>query len=465
MGKFKVLFISPNHDTEPRIPLGIAILVSCLKNIGAEVRLLDTTFMCGYANVTNRYKEEKGLVEKSDMERYYGEPEVADLDLHMAQLIEEFDPDLVAMSLVEHNFALGMRLLKRVKECTSVPTMVGGILPIIQPEMVIEQEPVDMVCVGEGEDTIAEIVARMRENRPVDDLKNLWVKHEDGVRRNQTGPLVDLNRIPYQDWDLFDERCLYKAFMGKVYRCGSFEMSRGCLKRCAFCVAPAIRNAISRNHQYQRWKTPERLVEEIAFFAKRYRLELVHFCDTNFLLGLDIDYLMRLSRLYTSRIGLPFLIQTGADTIKEENVSILKEMGCVTMSVGVESVNADIRKRIMKKQLSDRTIEKAFNLARKYDIRTTANYILGLPYETEEDVWESIRFNNRLAPPSIAVHYFVPFLGTELYDLCVKQGFYSGFDPGADVYRESPLETPTLSKQRINELLHVFVEEYQRNKM
>jgi anaerobic magnesium-protoporphyrin IX monomethyl ester cyclase len=464
MGKFKVLFISPNHDTEPRIPLGVAILVACLRNVGAEVRLLDTTFMCGYANVTNKYKEEKGLVEKSDMERYYGEAQVVDLDLHVAHLIDEFSPDLVAMSLVEHNFALGMRLLTRVKECASIPTLVGGILPIIQPDMVIGQNPVDMVCVGEGEETMAEVVVRMRDGRPVEDLENLWVKTGGGIRKNRPGRLVDLDRIPYQDWELFDERCLYKAFMGKVYRCGSFEMSRGCLKRCAFCVAPAIRRSISGNHHYQRWKTPEGLVEEIALFVKRYRLDLIHFCDTNFLLGLDVDYLTRLSPLYTRQVGLPFLIQTGADTLKEEKVALLKEMGCVTMSVGVESGNTEVRKRTMKKHISNATIEKAFELARKYDIRTTANYIVGLPYETEEDVWESIRFNNRLNPPSIAVHYFVPFLGTELYDLCVNEGFYSGFDPGADVYRESPLETPTLSKKRINELLYLFVDEYQKNR-
>ncbi len=139
-------------------------------------------------------------------------------------------------------------------------------------------------------------------------------------------------------------------------------------------------------------------------------------------------------------------------------------MNCVTISIGVESGNPNVRQKILKKYTSNEVILKAFDLAKKYNIRTTANYIIGLPYETEEDVWESIEFNKRLNPLSVAVHYFVPFIGTELYDICVKEGFYKGFDPNADVYRESPITTSTLSKERIDELLYIFTDEYNKNK-
>ena len=59
--------------------------------------------------------------------------------------------------------------------------------------------------------------------------------------------------------------------------------------------------------------------------------------------------------------------------------------------------------------------------------------MIGVPFETEEDVRETIAFNRELAPPSIAVTYFTPFVGTELYDISVREGFYEPFSIGSRV--------------------------------
>jgi radical SAM superfamily enzyme YgiQ (UPF0313 family) len=189
---------------------------------------------------------------------------------------------------------------------------------------------------------------------------------------------------------------------------------------------------------------------------------MLHFCDTDFLVSMKFPYLQELSCLYKKEVGLPFMMQAGAETINEGNIKLLKEMNCITMSIGVETGSESLRRKVLHKNISNERIKYAFRLAKEYGIRTTANYMIGLPFETEEDVMESIRFNKELLPPSIAVTYFIPFVGTEFYNLCIEKGYYKKFDPDADTYRESPLETEYLSNRRINELLDIFVQEYNK---
>ena len=84
--------------------------------------------------------------------------------------------------------------------------------------------------------------------------------------------------------------------------------------------------------------------------------------------------------------------------------------------------------------------------------------MVGLPTETEKDVQETIEFNKYLNPPSIAVCYFTPFMGTELYDLCVRDGLYEPFQE--NVYDYPPLKMPQLPQNRIKELVKEFTDDF-----
>ena len=103
-------------------------------------------------------------------------------------------------------------------------------------------------------------------------------------------------------------------------------------------------------------------------------------------------------------------------------------------------------------------IKKAFDLCRKYELRTTANYMVGLPYETQEDVYDTIRLNRVIDPPSIAVTFFTPFIGTDLYDVCIKEGFYKPFQE--NVYEYPPLEMPQLPQEKILSLVKEFTDDF-----
>ncbi len=65
---------------------------------------------------------------------------------------------------------------------------------------------VDIICIGEGETPFRELCLRIRDGKPYDAIRNLWVKTGKGVVKNDIGPLEDLDRLPFPDWSLFDKR-------------------------------------------------------------------------------------------------------------------------------------------------------------------------------------------------------------------------------------------------------------------
>jgi len=440
--------------------MAASILCAAIKNAGHEVRIFDTTFIGSKFQTDIHYSEKKGTVKKSKIDDYIGNLDNRPIDTIISSVINDYSPDLIAVSLLERNYSQAMTVIKEIKKISNAPVLIGGILPTISPEFVININEVDMICIGEGEGPLVDVCNAIAENKKFDDISNIWLKKDGKIYQNSLRPLIDMNQVPEQDWSPFDSRHLYRAYKGNVYKNGTFEFARGCLKVCSFCVAPQLRKVQSNIGHYHRFKNPENVVSEIVNKVKPYDLNLIHFGDTDFLFGMKEQTLETFSNLYKKHIDLPFLIQTSAEAINEQKMKLLKMAGCDNISVGVESGSERIRKQIIHKYVSKQKIIDAFQLGRKYKIRMTANYMLGLPDETEEDIMESISLNKEINPPAISVFYFTPFLGTELYDLSLKKGYIQGFKPDTNVHKESPLEMPHMPKEKIDHLLEYFIKDF-----
>jgi anaerobic magnesium-protoporphyrin IX monomethyl ester cyclase len=331
----KILFVYPNHQSELRIPLAISILIAQIRKLGHEVKLFDTTFM-GEFKTDNEAMEKLGTHLHTD---FNITSNTLSPKNELNKIISEYRPDFIFVSLVERNFKFCKELLKDI----DIPVLIGGILPTIAPNFVSNEQWVDYICVGEGE---LEIEAFLKNPR------NIYPTN-----------LIDLNNIPFQDWSDFDERHLLKPFMGKVYKGGSFEFSRGCLKNCSFCVAPKIRKTLEGLGKYHRFKSPKRCIEEIK--EKVDSLEMVSFGDTDFLSGVPKKTIWELLKLYSKEINLPFTIQTGVETLLDPiTLYWLREAKCCAISVGIESGSEKIRKSVIHKVIPIDLMKKAFRLCR-----------------------------------------------------------------------------------------------------
>ena len=208
-----------------------------------------------------------------------------------------------------------------------------------------------------------------------------------------------------------------------------------------------------------RSKRPERLVDEVHTLANTHNLEFILFGDENFLITPKV-ILRQLADFWIKGVGLPFFCSARAEFVNEEKIRILKDMGCHTLAIGIECGNEEYRKKFLKRHMSNKKIKDAFDLCKKYGIRTTANNMIGLPYETEEIVKKTIDLNIEIQPDSCSNSIFAPYIGTELHRICVKEKFIEDGIPEEISMRKSILHMPPpyLSNERINELYEKLME-------
>jgi radical SAM superfamily enzyme YgiQ (UPF0313 family) len=137
--------------------------------------------------------------------------------------------------------------------------------------------------------------------------------------------------------------------------------------------------------------------------------------------------------------------------VDEDFIRMLKDAGCYRVSFGVESGNEYIRNEVMNRKMSNEQIIRAFELCHRYGLETNAINIIGIPGETEEMIWDTIRLNRIIKPTTSGVNIFYPYRGTKLGDSCFAQGLvdekrYYDF---TSERRETILAYPEQYKERL----------------
>ena len=452
----KILFVYPNKEGYPIIPLGISVLAGVVKSANHIVDLFDITFMMP-KRLDHVAIEKIRTVKKVDFEKYWGSGDNVDVNEEFRKKILSFEPDLIAFSIVENNYSGARKLFKVAKEITDKPIIAGGIFPTVAPEFFIEDDNVDIICMGEGEYTISELANKLDSKEDFSNIPNCIVKHKGKIIKNDFAKYYDWEPLTYQNWEIFDKRHLFKALTGKMWKTGFFEMSRGCPFQCSYCVNATYQKLFKCLGKYHREKPVECAIKELEHMKDKYSLELIFFNDENFLMMSKT----RFEEFYTKfkeRVNLPFFIQTRAENLlDEEKVRRLKETNCVSVGVGVESGSPRIRKEVLNKKTPDDVYIKAFANCNKYDLRTTAYVMVGLPFETAEDILVTAEFCKKIKTQSLGLAIFAPYHGTKLYDVCVQNGFIEDkYDEDISVNYSSILKMPQLTEEKLEELYYKF---------
>ena len=198
---------------------------------------------------------------------------------------------------------MAKRLLQIAKETSSALTIVGGLFPTIMPDLFINSNDVDLVCVGEGEYAMIELAARLDLAEEISGIPNLVVKHNGNIIHNKLSAYYNWEPLVFQDWEIFDERHLLKPFMGKMNRTGFFELSRGCPYKCAYCTNRLCQEIFKSLGRYNREKPIEYAIKEIEYLKKKHNLGLIFFNDENFL-TMKNDRLADFCKKFRSRVEL-----------------------------------------------------------------------------------------------------------------------------------------------------------------
>ena len=325
--------------------------------------------------------------------------------------LDRFEPDLLAVSVMTTNYQYCIDLMREL--VIPCPVIFGGVHPTLCPKDVIAHSFVDIVCIGEGDEAVPELCQAMQERKDYSHISNLWIKKNGQIIKNPQRPFVDLNTLPVPDWSLFDERHLFRPFDGEIYTGGFYLTSRGCPGRCTYCVNEILQHISKDYGKYFRRMKPEKIYEQIKFLIDRYRVNWLRFGDDTFLLY-PVSELREIKDLIKP-LHIKFACSVRPDTVTQEKVHLLKEMGCVSVAVGIESGNEELRRTQLNRPISNKQIENALAWITGEGMRAVTFNLVGSPEETRENVFETIRLNKKLKVDAANVYIVYPFPGSILY--------------------------------------------------
>tara|TARA_Y100000590_G_scaffold470173_1_gene662524 strand:+ start:1207 stop:2796 length:1590 start_codon:yes stop_codon:yes gene_type:complete len=457
----KVQFIYPNTYGMNMLPPAIAIFSSLLKSNGHKIQVFDTTYYAvDFGIDADGTKMERLNVVPFNMGSRDIRLRTTDWKEDLNKQLNDFKPDLIAMSSTEDMWELGIKILKQAKDYkikNNVPVLVGGVFPTFAPEICFKDEMVDLVCVGEGENALLDLCKKIENKEDFSDVTNLWVKKEGKLlKKNSISKPVDINTSPKIDISIFEENRLYRPMAGKVYKMFPVETIRGCPYTCTFCNSPDQMNLYKKETKggYFRKKSMDLVYKELKHFKDNHGVEYNYFWADTFL-AMSKKEFDEFCEMY-SGIKLPFWIQTRPETVTEYNMKRLAEVGLHRISFGIEHGNEEFRAKILDRRWKNKDIIEKLKIPRKYGIKFSCNNITGFPHETKKLAFDTIELNREINGDNATINAFMPFHGTPLRKMCEDLGLIKPETITKCITGESVLDMPQYPRHEIEAIKKCF---------
>lgn len=372
--------------------------------------------------------------------------------------IKLFKPDLIGFSATSSEFPYLTRIVREIKRYR-IPIIVGGAHATVSPLEVLEVDGIDMAVLGEGEEAILELTEAIESGSFRTDIKNIYYKKDGLIIQNAIRPYIkDLNSLPFMDLEIFDKYHHLGAYQGQLVTYARVETGRGCPYNCTYCVNRVLHeNIYNHERKHVRNKLPRRVIEELEFTYDKINFDIVRFVDETFT-SYSIEWLKEFVSLYKSKINKPMIITTRPELVIQEKMELLRTAhGNIQISMGIESGSERIRKEVLNRKISDKTIIEAYRLCHELGFSTAAFNMIGLPGEVRRDFFKTIRLNIEAKVQTPMLSYFYPFPGCKLRDVCIKEGYVNDELHEVDYSVSSVLKFPNFPIKEIEGLKRTFV--------
>jgi len=408
-------------------PLGLAYLSSVLRKEGHEVLIYDAD-----CNVSPSKMDFTRLEDSYPDYLKSLKDENHPILQEVSHTISNFNPDIVGITVWTTFAASAFKIASLCKEYDrSVPVVMGGPHVSIKYDEVLKICPdVDFLIRGEGEETFLELVRMIGERWG---NKNATFNNIKGISYRQNGEMVhnpqrefvkDLDAIPFPARDLLLNKDSYNS-----EDMGLLMTSRGCPYNCSYCATGIWKRKV-------RYRSVDNIIKEIKFLIDAYGTKQFTFKDDSFTVNKK-RVLELCDRLIKEKININWDCNTRVNLINEDLLSKMKKAGCNSIKVGIETGSEKILK-LMRKGITFEQCRKSANLFRKVGIHWTGYFMMGLPSETKEEVYQTLKFMKELKPDFASFSVYEPFPGTELFEIGIKKGLVQNGRTLEDFYTLSP---------------------------
>jgi anaerobic magnesium-protoporphyrin IX monomethyl ester cyclase len=320
------------------------------------------------------------------------------------------------------------------------------------PENTAEIPGLNAICVGEGEYPMLELARALSEGRDPSRIPGLWIRRNGKTIQNPPRPFIEtLDELPFEDRDLFDTQHSIDAYGLSQIR---VLASRGCPYRCTYCSNRRMADA--QAGKYVRFRSTDHLMGELRMLKARFRFNEIFFDDDVFML--DKKRLAEFAERYPKEVGVPFVFCARVEGCDPPTMRLLKKAGARRIDIGVEAGNEALRRRILRRPMSNQRILEAARAAREAGLQIKTLNMVGLPGETPEMHMETVELNRRIRPTIVGVAVFTPLPGTDLHEMCIDEGYVSPEEsiPANMAFQRSVLRMKQFTAKQIRRAYRLF---------
>lgn len=344
----------------------------------------------------------------------------ADKTKNVPAEIARREPNMIGFSTTTGLHGRHLHIARDIKKEYYAPIIFGGPHPTYFPEF-LENDGVDFICRGEGEIPLVNLLTALEKKANLlhTPLENIDFKLDGHVIRNPV-------RLFFPDLDqrLFADPNFFPPMENPdmLNKWARVNTSSGCLYNCAFCFQHLYKKTFRQYKMIQR--SVDNVIAELKEIQKVFDFNRVGFCDNIF--WWNQEWNREFAEKYPAAIGKPFSCEVVVNTLDQESIALLKKAGCASVGIGLEAGNEKIREIILNKKMKKETFIIVCNICRDYGINVRGMSMVGVPHETVDSLFETIRLNLDCKIDSVIVNNFTPLPRTRITEYAILKGFFDG---------------------------------------
>ncbi len=335
----------------------------------------------------------------------------------VSEKMAKVNPQIVAITATTSTVKTAIKYMKSIKKLLpNSLSVIGGPHPTFMPLEVLKDSVIDVVVMGEGEETLVDLASNYidKNNYDLENIRGIAYPHHENVKFTQPRPLIkDLDSLPLPARHLIP----FDSYGVSKDQSGGMITSRGCVFSCGYCSSSLIMGKKFRA------RSPQNVVDEMEELVYQYKIRDIAFMDDTFLLNKrrarDIA-----QEIEDRNLDVSFVASSRVDMVDSSLLKKLKTSGMSTLYYGVESGSQRVLD-IMKKGITLKQAEDAVVSAKNAGLKVLTSFILGYPGETEEDINKTINFSIKLNPDYSQYSILTPFPGTPIYYELHNEGLIS----------------------------------------
>ena len=360
---------------------------------------------------------------------------------NLEQDLREFKPDYLVVNIATPSLEHDLDAIRKAKEINpGIITIAKGAAFLTLGEKILaEHEFLDFGILGEAEETLKEILEEQEKTR----ILGIYYKENGNVKFTGNRAFIeDLDSLPFPARHLVDNSIYRRPDNNKVQ--ATIKVERGCPFHCFFCLATPVSGAKVRR------RSVENIVAEIRECVEKYNIRNFLFWSDIF--NLDKKWTMDLCQaIIASGLKITWSANTRADTADLEMAKMMYKSGCRLVSIGVERGSQEMLEK-MGKKITLNDVRRTVKVFKQAKIRIYNYFVIGLPWETEETVEETIKFAIELNSDFISFYTATPLPGSRFYDYAKEHNLFDKETSFESAYFYPAVNTHYLTKESVFEL-------------